>query len=97
MSAGGLSVCLTELSVCRRFLDVVGERQKWNISLFHYRFTGQLVGAISFFLLGFVPGYVLSCILNKAGMLRYSEAILEKGVDSTEGETQAYPDFQKSS
>ena len=59
-------------------------------------FTGQLVGAISFFLLGFVPGYVLSWILNKAGMLRYSEAILEKGVDTTEGETQAYPDFQKS-
>ena len=59
-------------------------------------FIGQLVGAISFFLLGFGPGLGLSWILNKAGLLRYSDAILKMGVDRTEGTTAAYPDFQKS-
>ena len=31
---------------------------------------GQIVGAIVFFLLGFVPGYVVSLILKGLGMLR---------------------------
>ena len=31
---------------------------------------GQLVGAVVFFLLGFVPGYVISWILKALGMLR---------------------------
>ena len=34
---------------------------------------GQIVGAVVFFLLGFVPGYVVSLILNMFGMLRRAQ------------------------
>jgi ammonia channel protein AmtB len=54
-------------------------------------FTGQLVGAIAMGLGGFIPGYVVSWILNKCGILRTSDAVQEIGVD-TEIPVAAYPE-----
>jgi ammonia channel protein AmtB len=56
------------------------------ISLF-----GQIVGAIVMFLLGFVPGYVVSWIVDKAGMLRIPDAVQERGLDAVKVPAQAYP------
>jgi Amt family ammonium transporter len=55
-------------------------------------FFGQLVGAVVMFLLGFVPGYVVSWIVDKAGMLRIPDAVQEKGLDSVKVPAQAYPE-----
>ena len=55
-------------------------------------FFGQLVGAVVMFLLGFVPGYVVSWIVNKAGMLRIPDAVQEKGLDAVKVPAQAYPE-----
>jgi len=54
--------------------------------------VGQIVGAIVFFLLGFVPGYVVSLILNGLGMLRTPEAAEKAGLDPTKVPAQAYPE-----
>lgn len=54
-------------------------------------FTGQLVGAIAMGLGGFIPGYVVSWILNKCGILRTSDAVQEIGVDA-EIPVAAYPE-----
>jgi ammonia channel protein AmtB len=43
------------------------------------------------FLLGFVPGYVVSWIVNKAGMLRIPDAVQIKGLDAVKVPAQAYP------
>ena len=45
-----------------------------------------------FFLLGFVPGYVVSWILNAMGMLRVSEEAEILGLDLTKVPMQAYPE-----
>ena len=43
---------------------------------------GQFVGAvIMFFVLGFVPGYVLSWILKQAGLLRIPREVEIAGLD----------------
>jgi ammonium transporter, Amt family len=43
---------------------------------------GQFIGAvIMFFVLGFVPGYVLSWILNAAGLLRVPREVELAGLD----------------
>ena len=55
-------------------------------------FFGQLVGAVVMFLLGFVPGYVVSWLVDKAGMLRIPDAVQEKGLDSVKVPAQAYPE-----
>ena len=60
-------------------------------------FFGQLVGAVVMFLLGFVPGYVVSWIVDKAGMLRIPDAVQEKGLDSVKVPAQAYPESMVSS
>jgi ammonia channel protein AmtB len=57
------------------------------ISLF-----GQIVGAVVMFLLGFVPGYVVSWLVNKAGMLRIPDAVQIKGLDAVKVPAQAYPE-----
>jgi len=59
-------------------------------------FTGQLVGCISMFLLGFVPGYVGSWILKKCGILRVSDGLQNFGLDAAEIDTPSYPEFQRS-
>ena len=55
-------------------------------------FVGQVFGSIIMFLLGFVPGYVVSWILNKAGMLRIPDAVQIKGLDPVKVPAQAYPE-----
>ncbi len=57
------------------------------ISLF-----GQIVGAIVMFLLGFVPGYIVSWLVHKAGMLRIPDAVQIKGLDAVKVPAQAYPE-----
>ena len=55
-------------------------------------FVGQLVGGIVMVLLGFVPGYGISWLLKKCGMLRVSEAAEIKGLDPSKVPAQAYPE-----
>jgi ammonia channel protein AmtB len=57
------------------------------ISLF-----GQVVGAVVMFLLGFVPGYIVSWLVHKAGMLRIPESVQIKGLDAVKVPAQAYPE-----
>ena len=53
---------------------------------------GQIIGAAVFFLLGFVPGYVVSLILKMAGMLRIPEAAEIAGLDTVKVPAQGYPE-----
>ena len=53
---------------------------------------GQVVGAIVFFLLGFVPGFVVSWILKQFGMLRVGEAAEISGLDTAKVPVSAYPE-----
>ena len=55
-------------------------------------FVGQLVGAIVFFLIGFVPGYVVSFILKKVDWLRVPDAVQIKGLDPVKVPSSAYPE-----
>lgn len=55
-------------------------------------FIGQLVGAITFFLLGFVPGYVVSWILKKLRLLRVGEEAEIAGLDVAKVPVAAYPE-----
>ncbi|MEM9371719.1 MAG: ammonium transporter, partial [Pseudomonadota bacterium] len=54
--------------------------------------TGQAIGAVVMFLLGFVPGYVVSLILKMTGLLRVGEAAEIQGLDMTKVPAQAYPE-----
>ena len=53
---------------------------------------GQLVGAIVFFLLGFVPGYLISLVLKGLGMLRTPEKAELAGLDPVKVPAQGYPE-----
>ena len=53
---------------------------------------GQVVGSIVFFLLGFVPGYVVSWILKKFDMLRIPENVEIAGLDVVKIPAMAYPE-----
>lgn len=53
---------------------------------------GQIVGAVVFGLLGFVPGYAISWILKKANMLRIPEAAELAGMDTVKVPIQGYPE-----
>lgn len=53
---------------------------------------GQAVGAVVFFLLGFVPGFVCSLILKMFGLLRVGEAAELYGLDPSKVPVQAYPE-----
>ncbi|PCJ04589.1 MAG: ammonium transporter [Rhodobacteraceae bacterium] len=53
---------------------------------------GQIVGAVVFALLGFVPGYVCSWILKKVNMLRIPEAAELAGMDTVKVPIQGYPE-----
>ena len=55
-------------------------------------FVGQLVGSVVFILLGLVPGYAVSWVLNKMGMLRVPDAVQIKGLDVVKVPAQAYPE-----
>ncbi len=53
---------------------------------------GQIVGAVVFFLLGFVPGYVVSLVLKGMGMLRVPEGAEIAGMDTVKVPAQGYPE-----
>lgn len=55
--------------------------------------TGQIVAAVVFFLLGFVPGYVVSYILKVAGMLRVRPGAELAGMDMVKGPGESYPEW----
>ena len=55
-------------------------------------FFGQVGGAVVMALLGFVPGYVLSLILAKAGILRVPPKAEIAGLDLVEVPLEAYPE-----
>ncbi|MBX2836119.1 MAG: ammonium transporter [Gammaproteobacteria bacterium] len=55
-------------------------------------FMGQLVGLVVMFLLGFVPGYVLSLILRIFGILRVGRSAEIEGLDVTKVPSVAYPE-----
>jgi ammonia channel protein AmtB len=54
--------------------------------------VGQIVGAVVFFLLGIVPGYICSLILKMMGMLRVPEAAEIAGLDPVKVPAAAYPE-----
>ena len=58
---------------------------------------GQIVGAVVMFLLGFVPGYIVSWLVHKAGMLRIPDDVQIKGLDAVKVPAQAYPESMVSS
>lgn len=53
---------------------------------------GQLVGAVTMAALGFVPGFVVSWILSKAGLLRISRGAEIAGLDLVEIPIKPYPE-----
>ncbi|MCP5087696.1 MAG: ammonium transporter [Rhodobacteraceae bacterium] len=53
---------------------------------------GQIVGAVVFFLLGFVPGYVVSLLLKMLGLLRVPAGAEEHGLDPVKVASAAYPE-----
>ncbi|MDG1168468.1 MAG: ammonium transporter, partial [Sulfitobacter sp.] len=53
---------------------------------------GQIVGAIVFLLCGFVPGYAVSFILKKLGMLRIPEGAEIAGMDLVKVPGHGYPE-----
>jgi Amt family ammonium transporter len=56
-------------------------------------FFGQLGGAVVMAALGFIPGYLVSWALKKAGVLRVPAHAEERGLDLTEVPAQAYPEW----
>ena len=52
---------------------------------------GQFVGMLVMAVLGFVPGYVVSLVMNKMGLLRASDAVQIAGMD-VEVVGDAYPE-----
>ncbi|MBX7431437.1 ammonium transporter [Mycobacterium sp. Y57] len=55
-------------------------------------FWGQLVGALVFAALGFIPTYLLSLLLKKAGLLRIPPEVEEQGLDLSEVPATPYPE-----
>ena len=53
---------------------------------------GQIIGAVVFFLIGFVPGYTVSFILKKIGWLRVPDSVQIKGLDPVKVPSSAYPE-----
>jgi len=55
-------------------------------------FFGQLIGMVVMFLVGFVPGYVISWIFNQINFLRADEEDEKAGLDPAKVPSQAYPE-----
>jgi len=53
---------------------------------------GQIIGAIVFALLGFIPGYIVAGALKAMGMLRVPEAAEIAGLDPVKVASAAYPE-----
>ena len=60
-------------------------------------FSGQLVSAGVMFLVGFIPGYVISLLLKSVGMLRIPDAVQVQGLDIVKVPAQAFPEGMSSS
>ena len=56
-------------------------------------FLGQTGGAVVLALLGFIPGYLISLAMKKAGVLRVPAHAEERGLDLTEVPAEAYPEW----
>ncbi len=56
-------------------------------------FGGQLIGFLTFFPLGFIPGFVASWLLKKAGLLRVPPEVELEGLDMAEFQQDFYPEF----
>ena len=54
---------------------------------------GQIIGALVFFLCGFVPGYIVSLILKVLGMLRVPEGAELAGMDIVKVPASGYPEW----
>ncbi|MEL7469108.1 MAG: ammonium transporter [Pseudomonadota bacterium] len=59
-------------------------------------FMGQLIGAVSMLLLGFIPGYGVSYLLNTFGLLRIPEQVEILGMDIVKIPATAYPEGMQS-
>jgi ammonia channel protein AmtB len=57
-------------------------------------FGGQLVGAMTFLALGFLPGYAASWVLRKLNLLRIPPEVELEGLDIAEFGQDFYPEFQ---
>jgi ammonia channel protein AmtB len=55
-------------------------------------FTGQMVGAVTFAVLGFVPGFAAAFALNKLGLLRVPPQAEIVGLDIAKVPASAYPE-----
>jgi len=55
-------------------------------------FTGQLVGLVVMFSLGFFPGYIMSLLLRVFGLLRVGRTAELVGLDRTKVPSSAYPE-----
>jgi ammonia channel protein AmtB len=53
-------------------------------------FVGQLVGAITMIATGFIPGYVISLVMNSMGWLRVPDEVQMAGIDKAELGLEAY-------
>lgn len=53
---------------------------------------GQIIGALTFALVGFIPGYVGSFLLNMAGLLRVPPHVEKMGLDVVKVPSTAYPE-----
>ncbi|PPC76711.1 ammonium transporter [Pokkaliibacter plantistimulans] len=56
-------------------------------------FLGQVGGAVVLALLGFIPGYAISLVMKKMGVLRVPAHAEERGLDLVEVPAQAYPEW----
>jgi ammonium transporter, Amt family len=57
--------------------------------------SGQLMGIITFFPLGFLPGYVIAWGLRKANLLRVPPEVELEGLDIAEFDMDFYPEFDR--
>jgi len=54
--------------------------------------SGQIIGAVVFALLGFIPGYLVAGLLKMLGMLRVPEKAEVRGLDPVKVASSAYPE-----
>lgn len=57
-------------------------------------FLGQIIGMLTFFPLGFIPGYVAAWLLKKGNFLRVPPEVEVEGMDIAEFQMDFYPEFE---
>ena len=58
-------------------------------------FGGQLIGILTFFPLGFLPGFVGAWVLKKMNLLRVPPEVELEGLDIAEFQQDFYPEFER--